>query len=113
MEHCDKHNEDYNEAYGCDGCEAELEFVPPAGRYSFTVKCNECGYDGSIEAVQLHSCQIQQQGGRCEDFPCCGHTDGDGCQQLPEHTSEYWMNLQQQLGDRYDELDQMGAWDRE
>jgi hypothetical protein len=27
--------------------------------------------------MQNHSCQIQQQGGVCEDFPCCGHERGD------------------------------------
>lgn len=60
---------------------------------SMTVTCNDCGYSGSIDSVKLHSCQIQEFGGRCEDYPCCGHTDGDGCQTLPEHTSEYWSDL--------------------
>lgn len=60
---------------------------------SMTVTCNDCGYSGSIDSVKLHSCQIQEQGGRCEDFPACGHTDGDGCQTLPEHTSEYWSDM--------------------
>ena len=55
------------------------------------VTCNQCGFSGPIDRVRLHSCQIQEQGGRCEDYPACGHTDGDGCQTLPEHTSEYWM----------------------
>lgn len=30
---------------------------------------------------------------RCEDYPCCGHTDGDGCMPRPEHTSEYWSEM--------------------
>lgn len=77
----------------------------------FTVSCNVCGYSGSMERVRLHSCQIQEQGGRCEDYPCCGHTDGDGCQTLPEHTSEHWMELMRQDPDLYDEMDQMGYWD--
>lgn len=94
-------------------CECQEYAVPETRKHSFDVECKECGYSGSMERVALHSCQIQQQGGRCEDYPCCGHTDGDGCQQLPEHTSEYWMELQRSLGqDRYDELDQMGYWDR-
>lgn len=58
-----------------------------------TAKCLECGYVGSPYAIDLHSCQIQEQGGRCEDYPCCGHTDGDGCQTLPSHTGDYWREL--------------------
>ena len=54
------------------------------------VACVVCGYTGSPYAVELHSCRVQESGGRCEDYPCCGHVDGDGCQALPEHTSEYW-----------------------
>ena len=84
----------------------------PSSKFGFEVTCSECGYSGSVELVQLHSCDIAKNGGRCEDYPCCGHTDGDGCQTLREHTSEYWSGLMQQLGqDRYDELDQMGYWD--
>jgi hypothetical protein len=59
----------------------------------FSVTCNTCSYSGSIGAVKVHSCYVQEQGGRCEDFPCCGHTDGDGCQHQPQHTSEFWMDL--------------------
>jgi len=57
---------------------------------SAVVKCGECGFSGSIAAWEVHSCYVEQMGGRCEDYPCCGHTDGDGCQTLPEHTSDYW-----------------------
>lgn len=32
---------------------------------------------------------------QCEDFPCCGHTDGDGCIPRPEHTSDYWLEMMQ------------------
>lgn len=109
-------------SYFCSMCDGVLdsandecdcwEYAAPASKYSFNVSCSECGYSGSIEAVQLHSCDIALNGGRCEDFPCCGHTDGDGCQTLREHTSEYWSGLMQQLGqDRYDELDASGYWD--
>ena len=66
---------------------------------AMTVTCNDCGYSGSIDRVQLHSCQIQEQGGRCEDYPACGHTDGDGCQTLPEHTSEYWLEMMHRFPD--------------
>lgn len=75
------------------------------------VTCNECQFSGSLAAVALHSCQIQQQGGRCEDYPCCGHTDGDGCQTLPEHTSAFWLENPRMLYDREDPefLDYMAA----
>lgn len=73
---------------------------------AMTVTCNDCGYSGSIDAVKVHSCQIQEQGGRCEDYPCCGHTDGDGCQTLAEHTSEYWMDLMTRYPERYEMMEQ-------
>lgn len=72
--------------------------------------CDECQYNGTLAALQLHSCDVQQQGGRCEDFPCCGHTDGDGCQTLPEHTSDFYYRNPQFLHEPgspewYDALD--------
>lgn len=54
------------------------------------VACVDCGYAGTPGALELHSCEVQEFGGHCEDYPCCGHTDGDGCQTLPQHTSGYW-----------------------
>lgn len=56
-------------------------------------KCTEspdCNFEGTLAALALHSCDIEQFGGRCEDYPCCGHTDGDGCQTRPEHTSDFY-----------------------
>lgn len=73
------------------------------------VTCNSCGFSGTIDAVRVHSCYVQEQGGRCEDYPCCGHTDG--CQTRPEHTSEYWMNMMTSDPELYDYLDQSGAWE--
>lgn len=80
---------------------------------AFTVTCDVCSYSGTVDAVKVHSCYVQEQGGRCEDYPACGHTDGDGCQTLASHTSEYWMNLMQQDPDLYDEMDAAGAWDND
>ncbi len=78
-----------------------------ATRYPMIVTANCCGYSGTIANVELHDCAIQQNGGRCEDYPACGHTDGDGCQTLPEHTSGYWLDnphlLRDILGDDYDD----------
>jgi hypothetical protein len=54
--------------------------------------CNTCSFSGTLRALELHDCDIQLQGGRCEDYPCCGHTDGDGCQTLPTHTSDYYLD---------------------
>lgn len=51
---------------------------------------HDCGYSGTVAAVKLHDCDIQANGGHCEDYPSCGHTDGDGCQTLPSHTSEFY-----------------------
>jgi hypothetical protein len=37
-----------------------------------------CGFTTrDMALLSSHSCQIQEQGGRCEDFPCCGHEFGD------------------------------------
>jgi hypothetical protein len=55
------------------------------------VATHECGFVGTLAALELHSCDIQEQGGRCEDWPCCGHTDGLGCQTTPEMTSDYYL----------------------
>jgi hypothetical protein len=42
---------------------------------------------------------------RCEDYPCCGHTDGDGCMPRPEHTSAYWSRLMSTMDpDDYDAM---------
>ena len=59
--------------------------------YTMRATCADCGYTSTLAGLRVHSCYVQQQGGRCEDYPCCGHTDGDGCQTLPEHTSAYWL----------------------
>jgi hypothetical protein len=70
-------------------------------RYRLTVTADCCGYRGTIAAVELHDCAIAENGGRCEDYPACGHTDGDGCQTLPEHTSAYYLDNPHLLDDDY------------
>jgi hypothetical protein len=38
----------------------------------------ECGFMTSdIHLLQNHRCEVQEFGGRCEDYPCCGHEAGD------------------------------------
>lgn len=61
-------------------------------RYTMTVTADCCGFAGTLAAVELHDCTIVENGGRCEDYPCCGHTDGDGCQMRPSHTSAFWLD---------------------
>lgn len=40
--------------------------------------CADCGFRSEdIYLLRHHSCDVQQQGGRCEDYPCCGHEAGD------------------------------------
>jgi hypothetical protein len=40
--------------------------------------CSECGFSTTdINLLARHSCDVQAQGGRCEDYPCCGHEAGD------------------------------------
>lgn len=40
--------------------------------------CKDCGFSSrDTVLMNSHSCDIQAQGGRCEDFPCCGHELGD------------------------------------
>lgn len=46
----------------------------------YTMTCTEegCGFTTQDMALmEKHSCDVQMQGGRCEDFPCCGHELGD------------------------------------
>lgn len=62
-----------------------------ATEYTMTAT-HDCGFTGTLAALALHSCTIQEFGGRCEDFPCCGHTDGGGCQTTPEMTSAYYLD---------------------
>ena len=40
--------------------------------------CTDCGFSShDIYLLNNHNCDIQQNGGQCEDFPCCGHERGD------------------------------------
>jgi hypothetical protein len=38
----------------------------------------ECGFTTTDVALfNNHSCDVEKFGGRCEDYPCCGHENGD------------------------------------
>lgn len=44
----------------------------------FTASCPDCGFTSSdVHLLNNHSCDVQDNGGSCEDFPCCGHEYGD------------------------------------
>ena len=59
---------------------------------SFT--CNDCGTSGSLQWMSEHPCgevqDVTQFGGRCEDFPCCGHQMGE-CMPDERYTKAYWL----------------------
>lgn len=40
--------------------------------------CGDCGFSShDIHLLNNHNCEIQRNGGQCEDYPCCGHERGD------------------------------------
>jgi hypothetical protein len=44
----------------------------------FAATCPTCGFTSAdIGLLNSHSCDVQANGGRCEDYPCCGHEAGD------------------------------------
>lgn len=61
-----------------------------------TFTCNDCSATGGQRFMLSHDCAhnqyVNENGGRCEDYPCCGHTDGDGCRQLESHTADFWRD---------------------
>lgn len=47
-------------------------------RITRTFTCSECGFvSHDVHLLNNHSCDVQRQGGHCEDFPACGHEWGD------------------------------------
>lgn len=63
--------------------------------HAVAFQCDHCTFTGTREEVEVHDCAIQDSidasgTGRCEDYPCCGHTDGLGCQTTPEMTSDFY-----------------------
>lgn len=42
------------------------------------ISCNDCGFTTrDVALFNNHSCDVEDFGGRCEDYPCCGHENGD------------------------------------
>ena len=60
-----------------------------------TFTCNEGGTSGSVRWMQTHDCNAVQDvaanGGRCEDYPCCGHLPGE-CAPQERFTKAYWLD---------------------
>jgi len=45
---------------------------------SVAASCTECGFTTrDLGLLKNHSCDVQEFGGRCEDYPACGHEMGD------------------------------------
>ena len=67
-------------------------------RYLMT--CDECGFASHDQVLMdSHNCYVQEHGGRCEDYPCCGHEAGDCNGQLygsdeaiKEQVYDAWRN---------------------
>ena len=59
-----------------------------------TYTCNTCGTTGSLEWMEEHDCQgvqdVNEFGGYCEDYPCCGHLPGE-CAPQERFTKGYWQ----------------------
>lgn len=44
----------------------------------FLMTCDECGFETrDLPLMERHSCDVVAFGGRCEDYPACGHEMGD------------------------------------
>jgi hypothetical protein len=45
---------------------------------TFRMTCEACGFTTyDLPLMQHHSCEVHENGGVCEDYPCCGHEQGD------------------------------------
>ena len=43
-----------------------------------TYRCDECGFSSTDKYLaNRHSCDVERNGGQCEDAPACGHEAGD------------------------------------
>lgn len=61
-----------------DAWQHEQEQVPEKATRTITHRCDECGFSSTdLKLVEHHSCDVQQNGGHCEDWPACSHEWGD------------------------------------
>lgn len=66
------------------------------------VSCDDCGFTTrDVALFNNHSCDVQEFGGRCEDYPCCGHEFGD-CNGLLYGSDEA---IKQAVYDRWNDPD--------
>lgn len=55
---------------------------------AYAIGCTNCNFStADLNLMATHSCDVQFNGGRCEDYPCCGHEAGD-CNGLLYGSSE-------------------------
>jgi hypothetical protein len=48
------------------------------GLKDYLMVCEPCGFTTHDQPLmENHSCEVQSNGGHCEDYPCCGHEWGD------------------------------------
>ena len=73
--------------------------------------CEECEFNSTEEmAVDMHECNnSRNNGGACEDYPCCGHEAGD-CNGNKYGSDE---SIKQAVYDSYsaDDDDAFYGWD--
>lgn len=105
-------------SYAYDECECDSGPTrPEQERVEITVSVTypQCQHTVSVltdsripERCPACATGIPEGSTRCEDFPCCGHTDGDGCMPRPEHTSAYWSRLMGSMSqDEWDDYSMM------
>lgn len=79
----------------------EYEEKEPQGRViEAHYTCSECGFTSSDKPlVDNHSCETQENGGYCIDFPACGHEAGD-CNGKKYGSTESILRTQRMLEER-------------
>lgn len=70
--------EDYEDDRDEDGVPWDFGYQTNPFILKFAATCPECDFTSrDVGLLNNHSCDVQQNGGRCEDYPCCGHESGD------------------------------------
>lgn len=78
---------------------------------SFTATCDSCGFSGSTYALNAHDCAhesyLHEAGndGRCEDYPACGHSDGNTCSTEETGTMAFWQDMFSKYGNDAFDMD--------
>lgn len=74
-----------------------------------TFTCDDCDFSGSTHTITAHDCShesyLASNGGRCEDYPACGHSDGNSCSTEESGTMSFWLDAFSKYGDDAFEMD--------